>query len=88
MSELNGFALIKDIRKHNEWHDVPLVAVSDQDLTPEQYQRLEGRVQQIINTEDDAPEVLLSVLRMLPPGQTAPHTLSASKGDHGYHIVG
>ena len=88
MSRINGFALIKDIRKHNQWQDVALVAVSDQDLTPAQYQRLEGRVQQIINTEDDAPEVLLAVLRKLPPGQTAPHTLSTSKEDHGYHIVG
>ncbi|MES2563339.1 MAG: response regulator [Pseudomonadota bacterium] len=88
MSRLNGFALIKDLRKHNEWQDVPLVAVSDQDLTPEQCQRLEGRVQQIINTEDDGPEMLLSVLRKLPPGQSAPRTSDESRGTHDYHIVG
>jgi hypothetical protein len=28
--------------------------------------RIEGHVQQIINTEDDAPEALLSVLRRIP----------------------
>ena len=91
MSAMNGFALIQDLRKHAEWRDVPVVAVSDQDLTPEECERLDGRVQQIINTENDAPEVLLSVLRKLPPAQPA-HSgagdTNASRGAHGYDIVG
>jgi DNA-binding response OmpR family regulator/nitrogen-specific signal transduction histidine kinase len=87
MSNLNGFALIKELRRRAEWQDVPLVAVSDQDLTPEQRQRLDGRVQQIINTEDDAPEALLSMLRKLPPTPgSSPHT-DALRGTHDYHIV-
>jgi hypothetical protein len=46
-------------------------------------------VLQIINTENDAPEALLSILRKIPsarPGQR--NGAGASKGAHGYDIVG
>ncbi|HEV7802089.1 MAG TPA: response regulator [Burkholderiales bacterium] len=91
MSETNGFALIKALRRRDEWQDVPVIALSAQDLSPEECRRLEGRVQQIINTENDAPEMLLSVLRTIP-FSTSAHAGkagdSASKGAHGYDIVG
>jgi CheY-like chemotaxis protein len=71
MSELNGFALIKDLRRLPEWRDVPFVALSTNDLSAEQRRRLEGYVQQIVNTEHDAPEALLSVLRRVRSARIA-----------------
>jgi PAS domain S-box-containing protein len=66
MSQANGFALIRELRRLREWRDVPVVALNATELTPEERTRLEGHVQQIISTEDDAPEALLSLLRRIP----------------------
>jgi len=66
MTAINGFALIRDLRRHAEWRDVPVIALAARDLTPEERDRLGGRVQQIINIEDDATEAVLSVLRKIP----------------------
>jgi len=63
MTELNGFALIKELRRLPEWREVPVVALSSNELSPEERNRLDGYVQQIINTENDAPEGALAVLR-------------------------
>ena len=71
MTQLNGFALIRELRRLPEWRDVPMVALSGHELSPEERKRLDGYVQQIINTENDGPEGLLAVLRRLrSPGPT------------------
>jgi PAS domain S-box-containing protein len=70
MSKLNGFALIKDLCRLPEWRDVPFVALSANDLSAEQRRRVEGYVQQIVNTENDAPEALLAVLRKIRSERT------------------
>jgi hypothetical protein len=58
---------------------LPVIALSTRDLSPEERERLDGRVQQIINTEDDAAGALLSALRALPAGgRTARRTTSAA----------
>jgi CheY-like chemotaxis protein len=66
MADINGFAVIRALRKREEWSGIPIVALSAQDLTAEECRRLEGRVQQIVNTEHDAAHALLSMLRELP----------------------
>jgi PAS domain S-box-containing protein len=65
MTALNGFALIKDLRRLPGWQDVPLVALSANELSADERRRLDGYVQQIINTGDDAPEGLLEVMRRI-----------------------
>jgi CheY-like chemotaxis protein len=80
MSHANGFALIRELRRLPEWRDVPVVALSANELSPEERSRLEGHVQQIISTEDDAPEALLNVLRGIPLSNR-PRTGAAEK-DH------
>jgi PAS domain S-box-containing protein len=85
MSELNGFALIQEMRRLAEWRDVPVVALSSTELTDDQRRRLEGHVQQIINTENDAPEALRTVLRKIPvPPAAAASAAAASEKAHGY----
>ena len=81
MSNANGFALIRELRRQPQWRDVPVVALSANELSPDERSRLEGHVQQIINTEDDAPEALLNVLRGIPIS-SRPRSGAAEK-DHG-----
>jgi PAS domain S-box-containing protein len=63
MTALNGFALIRELRRLPGWQEVPVVALSAHELSADERRRLDGYVQQIINTENDAPEGLLAVLR-------------------------
>jgi len=87
MSETNGFALIKELRKDAQWRDLPVIALTARNLSPEQSRRLEGRVQQIVNTEEEAPEALLAVLRDIAPDAPRAGT-QEGKADHGDHIAG
>jgi CheY-like chemotaxis protein len=68
---INAFALIRDLTRHAQCGDTPVIALSSRDLTPEERERLDGRVQQIINTEEDAAGALLSALRALPGARRA-----------------
>jgi len=85
MTAVNAFAVIRDLHRREGWRDVPVVALSSDDLSAEERQRLEGHVQQIVNTDADAPQALLGVLRKLPSvhrsGAAAGAALAESK--HG-----
>ena len=71
MTQVNAFALIQELRRVPEWRDVPVVAVSANDLSVEERKRINGQVQQIISTENDAEAAMLSVLRKIPLTQSA-----------------
>jgi CheY-like chemotaxis protein len=66
MSALNGFALIQSLRRMPQWRDLPVVALSGDELTADERVRLEGYVQQIIDSEAEASDALLEVLRKIP----------------------
>jgi CheY-like chemotaxis protein len=87
MCEINGFALIQELRRMPEWRDVPVVALSATELTPDERRRLEGHVQQIINTEHDASEALRSVLRKIPLPPASARAVTAPEKAHGYDIA-
>ncbi len=63
MSDLNGFALIRALRRRADWKDVPVVALTSRDLTPSECERLEGLAQQIIHTDGDPQRELVAELR-------------------------
>jgi CheY-like chemotaxis protein len=66
MSALNAFALIQSLRRMPQWRDLPVVALSGDELTAEERGRLEGYVQQIIETDSETADALLEVLRKIP----------------------
>ena len=81
MKDINGFAVIRELRRRDELSAIPIVALSGQALSAEECRRLEGRVHQIVNTEHDVQQALLSVLRELPG---KPNAQEARKKDrHG-----
>ena len=91
MSALNGFALIQSLRRMPQWRDLPVVALSGDELTPEERARVEGYVQQIIETGSDAPDALLEVLRRIPSlaALRAKNTAADATGEaHGHHTAG
>jgi CheY-like chemotaxis protein len=91
MTATNAFALIRDLARRPEWRDIPVVALAAGDLTPAERTRLDGRVQQIINTEDDAAEGVLSLLRRIsasPRGERRASNAARSEEAHGKDIAG
>jgi CheY-like chemotaxis protein len=48
MPEMDGFQLLEELRKHQEWRDIPVIVVTAKDLTPEDRRRLNGYVEHIV----------------------------------------
>jgi CheY-like chemotaxis protein len=79
LSAMNGFALIQQFAQHEQFRDVPVIALTARELTPNERRRLEGCVEQIINTEKDARGALLSVLRKIPSSQAVHGSTGSAK---------
>jgi CheY-like chemotaxis protein/anti-sigma regulatory factor (Ser/Thr protein kinase) len=63
MSDLNGFALMRALRRRTDWKDVPLIALTSRELTPSECERLEGLAQQVLHTDGDPESELTGELR-------------------------
>jgi CheY-like chemotaxis protein len=48
MPEMDGFAFLEALRQQDAWRSIPVVVVTAKDLTPEDRQRLNGYVEQIL----------------------------------------
>jgi PAS domain S-box-containing protein len=90
MSGLNAFTLVQSLRRMPQWRDVPVVALSGDELTSDERSRIEGHVQQIIEAGSDAPDALLEVLRRIPSlaALRAKNTAAGASGEtHGHHTL-
>ena len=73
MAETDGFEFIARVRKHDEWRSIPIVVLTDHDLSSAERLRLNGFVEKILpKEEDDSREVLLQEVRDLLADYTAP----------------
>jgi CheY-like chemotaxis protein len=63
MSDLNGFTLMRALRRRADWKDVPLIALTSRELTPSECERLEGLAQQVLHTDVDPESELTGELR-------------------------
>jgi signal transduction histidine kinase/CheY-like chemotaxis protein len=59
MPVMDGFEMISELNKHDDWRKIPVVVVSGKELTPEDRQRLQGHVQKILQKGDFNREELL-----------------------------
>ena len=59
MPVMDGFQMIAELRKHEDWRKIPVVVVSAKELTPEDRQRLQGHVLKILQKGDFSREALM-----------------------------
>ena len=59
MPVMDGFEMIAELRKHEDWRKIPVVVVSAKELTPEDRERLQGHVQKILQKGDFGRDQLL-----------------------------
>jgi CheY-like chemotaxis protein len=52
MPVMNGFEMIAELHKHEDWRKIPVVVVSAKELTADDRQRLQGHVQKILQKGD------------------------------------
>jgi len=45
---LDGFSVLDTLKADNDLHDIPVIVITAKDLTPEDYDRLSGRVESLL----------------------------------------
>jgi CheY-like chemotaxis protein len=81
MPVMDGFEMIAELNKHEDWRKIPVVVVSGKELTAEDRQRLQGHVQTILQKGDFSREELLREVQ-----QTVKRFLASQK-DIGAEIA-
>jgi PAS domain S-box-containing protein len=59
MPEMDGFAFVAEVRKHDEWKTIPILVLTAKDLSREDRRRLHGSVQQVLQKGAYGREALL-----------------------------
>jgi CheY-like chemotaxis protein len=59
MPVMDGFQMIAELHKHEDWRKIPVVVVSAKELTAEDRQRLQGHVIKILQKGDFGREGLM-----------------------------
>jgi len=65
MPEMDGFAFVEALRHQDSWRSIPVVVITAKDLTPDDRQRLNGYVEQILQKGVYSQEALLHEVRHL-----------------------
>jgi len=67
MPEMDGFEFLIEMRRHSEWHDIPVLVLTAKDLSVEDQQRLNGHVDRVMQKNaSELNELLRELGRMLP----------------------
>jgi CheY-like chemotaxis protein len=80
MPTMDGFAFLAALRQREEWRTIPIVVLTAKDLTPDERQRLNGSVAQILLKGASSREDLLDEVRRCV-ASCAPESRAAE--DHG-----
>ena len=65
MPEMDGFGFVAELRKREEWRDIPVVVVTAKDITAEDRMLLNGSVEKILQKGAYSRETLLAEVREL-----------------------
>lgn len=65
MPELDGFGVIDQLRKHEQWRDIPVVIVTAKTLTEADRSRLNGYVENVLQKGNYTRQSLLQEVRLL-----------------------
>ena len=81
MPQMDGFAVLDEIGKRADWRDIPVVILTGMDLSPEELDRLQGRVNEVIAKGSLGTKDLAAVVRQnLAPRADVDPSLSTAQG--------
>jgi signal transduction histidine kinase/DNA-binding response OmpR family regulator len=67
---MDGFAFVEAVRQQEDWRTIPIIVLTAKDLTPEERQRLNGAVQQVLQKGTYGRDALLGEVRRLVASRT------------------
>jgi len=59
MPEMDGFEFLNRLHLHEKWHSIPVVVLTAKMLSPEDYARLNGSVEQVLSKKSHTQEELV-----------------------------
>jgi len=65
MPQMDGFQFVVELHKVEAWQHIPIVVVTAKDLTPEDRQRLNGYVEQVLEKQAYNRDELMNTIRAL-----------------------
>jgi CheY-like chemotaxis protein len=65
MPEMDGFVFAEELHKHPEWRSIPIVVMTNKDITSEDRQRLNGFVETVLRKSEYSRDELLNKVRGL-----------------------
>jgi CheY-like chemotaxis protein len=65
MPVMDGFDFVEELRRHEEWKEIPVIVLTAKDLTEEDRRRLSGQVERVLDKGSQSHEDLLDRLREL-----------------------
>jgi DNA-binding response OmpR family regulator len=66
LPDMSGFSLLRELRRNPEWRTIPVIGVTEGEVTPRQRESLQGTVRQIVQAGDDASgDELVAELRRI-----------------------
>jgi GAF domain-containing protein/CheY-like chemotaxis protein len=63
MPEMNGFQFVAELRKRDEWKNIPVIVVTAKDLTPDERLQLNGYVETVLQKDSYTHDELLAHVR-------------------------
>jgi CheY-like chemotaxis protein len=63
MPQMDGFEFISHLREEEPWRKIPVVVVTAKDMTPADYQRLEGNVRKVFRKASFSRDELVKEIR-------------------------
>jgi PAS domain S-box-containing protein len=67
----SGLALIGELRRRPAWQQLPVIALTDGDLNPEELGWLRGQVRTVVPADEEPPEELIAELRQIAAASSA-----------------
>lgn len=78
MPEMDGFGLVTELQKCEDWRSIPVIVITAKDITLEDHMRLKGYVEQILQKGAYDREELLTKIHSLVAAMVNPSPLSIS----------
>ena len=63
MPEMDGFEFVTELRRHEEWRNIPVVVITSKDLSAEDRQRLSGHVERVVEKGEEDLDHILGQIR-------------------------
>jgi adenylate cyclase len=72
MPEMDGFEFLDEVRRHEAWHNLPVIVLTAADLGEEDRCRLEGEIGKMLRKSTGSRDELLATLREAIAGRVRP----------------